>query len=359
MDFTIYEAYLDKIDLIKTTPLLKAGVVLLVYLCSAKVVDLVFSRLFMRLASYTKTDLDNRLLTYLHRPVYWTVGLVGGLHAVIYLSLPEPWHLVVPRVLKSMMVVVWWIALFAAVKELIAYRIESLKGSGKVGQDLFLIFKNFIYIGLFCMGAMWILSIWQVDLTPLFASAGIAGIALGFAAKDTLANFFGGISIFFDRSYKTGDYVILDSGERGEVVDIGIRSTKIKTRDDVLITIPNSIMANTKIINETAPVPRYRIRLPVGVAYGSDLKLVERVLVDTAHAHHLVKKDPGPRARIRRFGDSSIDFELLCWVRDPADRGLVMHELFLAVYQAFEQEGISIPFPQMDVHLFRDGEVAS
>ncbi len=350
------EFYLNKITIIKTIPLLKAGVVLLIYLCSAKVVDVLFSRLFIRLAARTKTDFDNKLLGYLHRPIYWTVGLLGALHACIYLALPVPWDTVIPRGIKTMITVVWWITLFNVVKDLISYRIESIKESGKVGQDLFILFKNFIHVAVFALGVLWVLSVWKVNLTPLFASAGIAGIAIGFAAKDTLANFFGGISIFFDKSYKTGDYVILDSGERGEVVDIGIRSTKIKTRDDVLITIPNSIMANSKIINETAPVPRYRIRIPVGVAYGSDLKKVEEVLVNTAHSHRLVKKIPEPRVRIRAFGNSSIDFELLCWVENPADRGLVMHELFLAIYQAFDRAEIVIPFPQMDVHLFPQGK---
>ncbi len=355
MDLALPEGYLDKLMVVKEWPLLKAALVLVIYLILAKVVDLTFSHLLSRLVAKTRSELDDRLLDHLHRPVSWSVGLIGGLHAVIYLGLEEPWRTVVPRVIKSGMVAVWWIALFAMTRDLLTHRSQRLTASGKVGRDIFVLFKNFIYVALFGLGTLWLLSIWQVNLTPLFASAGIAGIAIGFAAKDTLANFFGGISIFFDRAYKVGDYVILDSGERGEVVDIGIRSTKIKTRDDVLVTIPNSIMANSKIINETAPVPRYRIRVPVGVAYGSDLRRVEQLLVEGARSHPLVKRDPAPRARIRRFGDSSIDFELLCWVQDPADRGLVIHELFHTIYQAFEKEGITIPFPQLDVHLAGGG----
>ena len=355
MDNTVVEGYLDKIAIIKSSPLLKAGLILLVYLIFAKLCDLVFSRLFRRMVSWTRSDFDDRLIDYLHRPVYWSVALLGGLHAVVFLGLSEPWRTVVPRLLKSTMIVLWWLALFSITKEVLALRAERLKSQGKMGQDIFIIFKNFIYVALLGLGLIWLLSVWKVNLTPLFASAGIAGIAVGFAAKDTLANFFGGISIFFDRCYKVGDYVILDSGERGEVVDIGIRSTKIKTRDDILITIPNSIMANSKIINETAPVPRYRLRVPVGVAYGSDLRRVEQLLVEAAKAHPLVKREPFPRARIRQFSSSSIDFELLCWVKDPADRGLVIHELFHTIYQTFDANGITIPFPQLDVHLEQPG----
>jgi len=136
-------------------------------------------------------------------------------------------------------------------------------------------------------------------------------------------------------------------------VEIGIRSTRIKTRDDILITIPNSILANTKIINESAPVPRFRIRVPVGVAYGSDVEEVEGVLLAVAAANVNVAPDPAPRVRMRRFGDSSVDFELLCWVEDPSLRGLEIHNLLKAVYKAFADKGITIPFPQRDVHLIK------
>jgi MscS family membrane protein len=202
-------------------------------------------------------------------------------------------------------------------------------------------------------GLLWLLSIWQISLTPLFASAGIAGIAVALAAKDTLANFFGGISIFMDNTYKVGEYIILDTGERGEVVEIGIRSTRIKTRDDVLVTIPNSIIANSKIINESAPIPRFRIRVPVGVAYGSDLAKVENVLLAVADGNSNIEKDPEPRVRLRAFADSSVNFELLCWVKDPRDKGLEVHNLLKAAYKVFEEQSITIPFPQRDVHIIK------
>jgi len=211
--------------------------------------------------------------------------------------------------------------------------------------------KNVLRVTVIVAGIIWLLAIWHINLTPLFASAGIAGIAVALAAKDTLANFFGGISIFMDNAYKVGEYIILESGERGEVVEIGIRSTRIKTRDDVIVTIPNSIMANSKIINESAPIPRFRIRVPVGVAYGSDLERVETVLLAVADANEQIEKDPEPRVRLRSFADSSVNFELLCWVKDPRDKGLETHNLLKATYRTFDEQGIAIPFPQRDIHI--------
>jgi small-conductance mechanosensitive channel len=183
------------------------------------------------------------------------------------------------------------------------------------------------------------------------ASAGIATAAVALAAKDTLSNFFGGVSIFMDRPYRLGDYIILGSGERGEVVDIGVRSTRILTRDDVLVTIPNSVMANAKIINETQPAPMYRVRTKVGVSYDSDLDLVEQTLLKSLEGIHQVLDQPTPRVRFRAFGDSALDFELLSWVADPRERGLVQHQINKNIFNNFRQAGIEIPFPQRVVHL--------
>jgi MscS family membrane protein len=154
-----------------------------------------------------------------------------------------------------------------------------------------------------------------------------------------------------DNTYKVGEYIILDSGERGEVVEIGVRSTRIKTRDDVIVNIPNSIMANSKIINESAPIPRFRIRVPVGVAYGSNLEKVEEILLAVTNANENIEKHPEPRVRLRTFADSSVNFQLLCWVKDPRDKGLQTHNLLKAAYRAFDEQGINIPFPQRDIHI--------
>jgi small-conductance mechanosensitive channel len=199
-------------------------------------------------------------------------------------------------------------------------------------------------------GAYALLLVWNIDPTAWLASAGVIGIAVGFAARDTLANLFAGFFIIADAPYKLGDYVVLDTGERGEITKVGIRSTRILTRDDVEITVPNSMMANSQIYNESGGKwERFRIRIKVGVAYGSDVDEVCELLENIAFEHDTVCQDPKPRVRMRGFGDSSLDFELLCWVSQPAQRGLVSHELYMAIYKGLNQAGIEIPFPQRDV----------
>ncbi|MCK5097579.1 MAG: mechanosensitive ion channel, partial [Desulfobacteraceae bacterium] len=194
--------------------------------------------------------------------------------------------------------------------------------------------------------------VWDIDLTAWVASAGILGLAISFAAKDTLANLFSGVFILADAPYNIGDFIVLDSGVRGEVTNIGIRSTRLLTRSDVEITVPNSIMGNTQITNEAGGRhEKFRVSVKVGVAYGSDIDKVHDILLDVAQQHVDVCKTPRPRVRFRNFGDSSLDHELLCWVERPVLRGKVLHMLNTNVYKRFIIEDIEIPFPQRDVHI--------
>ena len=136
------------------------------------------------------------------------------------------------------------------------------------------------------------------------------------------------------------------------VTQIGLRSTRILTRDDIEITIPNGIIGNAKIINEAGgPSAKHRVRIPVSVAYGSDIDKVIDALAEVASSHAEVCEAPEPRVRFRAFGDSSLDFELLCWIDKPVNRGRMIHELNCAVYKTFSAASIEIPFPQRDLHV--------
>jgi len=222
------------------------------------------------------------------------------------------------------------------------------------------LFDLMMTILIVAIAAYALLQVWNIDPTAWLASAGIVGIAVGFAARDTLANLFAGFFIIADAPYKVGDYIVFDTGERGEVTKVGIRSTRILTRDDVEVIMPNSAMANNKVVNESGGRwERFRIRIKVGVAYGSDLDAVCELLERVASEHDTVCRDPSPRVRMRAFGDSSLDFELLCWVNQPSLRGLVTHELYMKIYKELGRAGIGIPFPQRDVWVRDSGGVGT
>ena len=214
------------------------------------------------------------------------------------------------------------------------------------------LFQNLAYIVVLIIAVYLIFRSWNVDMTAWLASAGIAGIAIGFAAKDTLANLFSGVFILADGPYKIGDYVVLDSGERGKVTHIGIRSTRLLTRGDVEITIPNAVMGNTRISNESGgPYEKFRIVVQVGVAYGSDIDQVKAILMDVAEKESEVCTEPEPRVRFRSFGNSSLDVELLCWVESPEVRGRVLDALNTIIYKRFNAENIEIPYSKHDVYI--------
>jgi small-conductance mechanosensitive channel len=214
------------------------------------------------------------------------------------------------------------------------------------------LFDNLAKVVLFGAAIYALLVVWKLDVKPWLASAGIIGIAVGFAAKDSLANLFGGLFIIVDAPYKIGDFVNLDSGERGQVTKIGLRSTRLLTRDDIEITLPNAQIANAKIVNESGGRwLKSRISIDVGVAYGSDVDRVREILLEAAKSVKHVANKPAPRVRFRSMGDSALQFRLMCWIDEPVLRGRTIDALNTEVYRALTAAKVNIPFPQREVHV--------
>ncbi len=346
----------ELLDYFNTTysPYTKAAVTVFLSIVAAGILDIFVSRLAKRFAGFTKTEIDDKLVALLHKPLFLTVLLIGIVLSISYLELSEKIVFYSHGIIYSIIVIIWFFTLIRISNLFIEHAIQKRADATGLQNNMIPFIENISKIILIVAVLMALLSLWKVNITPLVASAGIAGVAVAFAAKDTIANFFGGISLFLDKPFTIGDYVVLDQGERGEVVAIGIRSTRIKTRDDIVITIPNSIIANTKIINESAPVPKFRVRIPASVAYGSDIDLVEKILLEVVSGNSNIADDPEPRVRFRTFGDSALNFELLCWVKEPSLRGKTIHELNSHIYKKFNETGIKIPFPQRDVHIYKE-----
>jgi small-conductance mechanosensitive channel len=334
-----------------SSPIVAAVVTFLIYILLAKIADIFTDRIIRRLTKFTKTVLDDRIIDLMHRPVFFTVIIFGAVHSIKILNVSDNFIFYSNGILFSLLALLWCICVIKISSSIIDNATHKVMDITGLSQVIVPLFENLWTVLVIIGSIMFILSVWEINITPLLASAGIVGVAVALAAKDTLANFFGGVSIFVDKPYKIGDYIVLDGGERGEVVRIGIRSTRIKTRDDILISIPNSIIANTKIINESAPVPNFRIRVPVSVAYGTDIEKLENILMEIPKNNDNVQRSPEPRVRFRAFGESSLNFELLCWAKEPAIRGKTIHELNKAVYTTFNEEGISIPFPHRTVYV--------
>lgn len=348
----IQEQLQSFLPLVSENNLVQASLIFLIAAIASRVARAIIERIHRHAAGRTANPLDDHLFSILQRPVATSILLIG-----IYLALLKS-QLVVEQMpfIESVLVTIAVFFWLRCVLDGARFSLRLLSGDDsrlKVVQNHTLpLFENIAVIIIYGAAIYFIFVAWEIDVSAWIASAGILGLALSFAAKDTLANLFAGVFILADTPYKIGDFIVLDSGERGKVTHIGIRSTRILTRSDVEVTIPNAIMGNTKIINETAgPSSKYRIRIPIGVAYGSEIPKVREALLKAATSIEKVESDPAPRVRFRTFGNSSLDFELLCWVAEPVLRGQVSDILNEAIYNEFNQQHIEIPFPQRDINL--------
>lgn len=332
-------------------PYITALIQFIAFLILAFLANLFLIKVLKRLAHITKSSVDDRIIDVLQKPVFIIIIILGIYYAINELEITNQTFIYINRAIYSIFSLISVIALFRISKIIIENTINKffdVKGISKDVVPLTSRLTGFFFLIIF---SILILAIWQVDVTPLLASAGILSAIIAFGAKDAIANFFGGLSVFLDKPYRVGDYIELDQKERGEVVEVGIRSTRIKTRDDVLISIPNSIIANSKIINESAPVPNFRMRIPVTIAYGTEIDAVEKLFLKIAFENENVLNEPHPRVRLREFGESGLKFEFLCWTYDPAKRGHIIDQLSREIYKQFNENGIVIPFNQIEVRI--------
>ena len=228
-----------------------AAVLVVISIVLAGIADQLISRVLKRWARRTSTSIDDRLIDLLHRPIFMSV-LVAGLYlALAELRLQPEVLQFFRRVLKTLLVMTWLVFAFRS-SSIVLELLSHLERKFTAIQPRTVALFDQVFKLVLAGGAVYFLFlVWGIDVGAWMAGAGIIGIAVGFAAKDTLANVFSGIFILADAPYNHGDFVVLDSGERGVVTQIGLRSTRLLTRDDIEITIPNAVIANAKILNES------------------------------------------------------------------------------------------------------------
>jgi MscS family membrane protein len=330
-------------------PIAHGSLILLFGMALGYVVHLVLIRLVGRRTATDSSVVESSALRSIKWPLILTIMAIFADDAIEMAGIKQYWWWdELLALLQSLPVISFIWILVTICRSYFARMVERHREEGVIVHTLALV-NNLITVMLIIGGCFALLRIWSIDLNPLLASAGLVTAIGALAARDTLADFLGGIAIFLDRPYHIGDLVVLNSGERGEVVSIGIRSTRLRTRDDVFVTIPNSLMATAKIINETGFVPQYRVRCRLGVAYSSDLDEVEKFILASLEGNPFVLREPQPRVRYREFGDWAVELEVLAWIQDPRDRGAARDQIIREVHRAFREGRIDIPFPQREI----------
>lgn len=229
----------------------------------------------------------------------------------------------------------------------------------RYNSEIIPIIQNIWVLSLASVTILFVFEVWDVDITPLLASAGVLGIVLGLAARETISNFFGSVALYADDTYQIGDYIEVE-GESGFVSDISIRSTQLSTIGGNIVTIPNSKLHNSIIKNKDTPSSSYRIKLEIGVSYdvppNKSRQIIEETVEDciskSGRAGNIVSSDMRKsEVFLDGFGDSSVKFIILTWVESPAEELRARDVIFDEVQENLSKNGIEIPYPQRSVHI--------
>lgn len=228
------------------------------------------------------------------------------------------------------------------------------KTETRMDDIVFDLLNRFVGIALGLTAVIISLDILGINVMPFIAGAGIVGVAIGFAAKDTLSNLIAGILLIIDRPFEVGDRIEVwstpaGSSSWGDVIEIGLRATKIKTTDNLVVIIPNNEIMMRDIVNYTINSSSIRVRVNIGVAYDTDIDKAKQAIVGVAKSVPWVMDDPAPKVVVRNFGESSVDLQLRVWIQNARKRMDTISEITDKVKAAFDKAGIEIPFPKRDI----------
>ncbi|HEX9024283.1 MAG TPA: mechanosensitive ion channel domain-containing protein [Geobacteraceae bacterium] len=306
-----------------------------------------------KLTSFTATDLDDRVLRRVTPPLSLLV-IFGGLYlAVRKLPLPEAAHVAASGGVFVVNIIILTNIAYRATDEIINWysgRVAERTGA-VLNRQIMPLLEKLISIFLILTAAIITLKHFNYDILSLVTALGIGSLAIGMAAKDTLANMISGFTLMIDRPFRIGDRIQLASGQWGDVADIGLRSTKIRTVDNTLLIIPNSELCNTTIINLAFPDVRAKGKVSIGVAYGSDVEMVKKVMVATAAEIPEILADPAPEAFFVSFGESALNMALFFWAADYTLVYPLTDRVNTLLLSRLREHGIQVPYPTRTVML--------
>jgi len=315
-----------------------------------------FSKWVPRIARFTRTDLDERVLQRITPPVELLTITAGLYLAIRSLPLYDRVQLILSGVVFIVNILIFANIAYRVADEFLAWyarRIEE-RTATRIGLQILPLLRKVFTIFLVCAALIVVLNHFGYDALSLLTALGIGSLAIGLAAKDTLANMISGFTLMIDRPFRIGDRIQLASGKTGDVVDIGLRSTRIKSVDNTLLIIPNSELCNSAVLNMAFPDMKTQGRITVGVAYGSDVEKIKNIMLEIAGENPEVLKEPAPEAFFLSFGDSALNMVLVFWVNDYTKIITVTDQINMLLITAFTKNDIQIPYPTRKVLLERE-----
>ncbi len=296
----------------------------------------------------TEAKVDNLALAAFRLPsLLWCLALGLYIGLALIPSVPRKTEQLVDHGLATLLIISMTLAAGQFFANVISSYADRLRLEiGVTGLTTALV-KSAIYLS----GGLILMNTLGISITPILTALGVGGLAVGLALRDSLANLFAGIHILVEKPLRVGDYIKLESGQEGYVVDIGWRTTRIRMLPNNMIVVPNTKLAESIVTNYHLPETRMSVLIPISVSYGSEPSKIETVLVDEAAGAvgevPGLLAEPAPFVRlIPGFGDSSLDFTLIVQVNEFVDQFLVQHELRKRILARFQKEGIDLPSPQ-------------
>jgi small-conductance mechanosensitive channel len=313
-----------------------------------------------RLVRRTETDFDDRLLEAIGSDVRWLV-------TIFTLSFATQRLTFLGAELKALLVDVYFLLGLVVVVRMVIDLIgmadkEAIKRAALEGREdelapviTLLTRVGRVLVVVIAVGIL--LSRLGIDVTAVAAAIGLGGLAISLAAKDTIADAIAGFIILVDRPFRIGDRIeIQEVGTWGDVVDIGLRTTRIRTRDNRMVIVPNSTIGANQVINYTYPDPRYRIQTHVGVSYGTDIEMARRLIVETVqHVEGVLREKPVDALYIE-MGDSAMIFRVRWWIGSYQDTRRMFDRVHTVLQQALDEAGIESPFPTQTLNLQSEGD---
>jgi small-conductance mechanosensitive channel len=313
--------------------------------------------LLKRWAERTETKIDDVIINAIKNPIIIWFLLAGIYGALTFISIPSNILEYVEKGVLALIIFSITLTLANITSGLIKYYGVKLGVTLQVtGLGQFLAKAAIISIGIVIL-----LAELGIEITPLIASLGIGALAVALALQDTLSNIFAGFYILADRPIRIGDYIMVEGAGEGYVIDIGWRSTNIRTLQNNVVIIPNKKLAESVITNYYLPDKPVAVAINIGVSYREDPERVEKILLEEALKASKeipgMLDDPAPFVRfLPGPGEYSLNFTIICRAREFTDQYLIRHEMYKRIFKRFREEGIEIPFPVRTVYLREEGK---
>src|SRR3989344_5773063 len=344
---------LDQANKYFYSPYFDSLLILVLFFVLSRIFVFIATRIILKLTKKTKTNVDDLIVVKTSRPISLILLTIGLMLALLPLGVRQPIAGIAENILGSVIVILITYIVIVVVDIFVdnwGMKVAT-KTKSAFDDELVQVFHRFTRIFLSIIGLLFVLTVWGGEIGPLLASLGIAGVAIAFALQSTLGNIFGGVSLIADKSIRVGDVIKIDSETSGTVVDVGLRSTKIMTADNEMVTVPNGKLADSKILNYLHPDPSIRIMVDFGVEYGSSIDKVRKVVLGELKKIPVITKKPEPRAVMDEMGDFALKFKAFFWVKNFDQKFDTRFLVTEKIYNALTRNKIGIPFPTRTVYV--------